>query len=279
MYNVSYVYISDITKRYDERWGRPEMDTSKDITFQQIDLDKYIDYSNGEPKAVIRMYGVNEEGASVVCHVVNFKPYFFIRAPVGFTPDYCGQFVKTLNAKILDQIKQGNQFKGLNTAVISAELCKKENIYGYTSKGKENFIKITLALQTLMTPSKKVVEAGFEVETSQGNKKEQFSTFESNIDFEVRFMVDTGIKGASWVTLPKGKYGPRLDKAESTCSYDCVIDYKYLIAHEPVDEWSKTAPLRILSYDIECAGRKGIFPEPEHDPVIQIAAMVQRQGL
>jgi DNA polymerase delta subunit 1 len=36
--------------------------------------------------------------------------------------------------------------------------------------------------------------------------------------------------------------------------------------------------MRILSYDIECAGRKGIFPEPEHDPVIQIAAMVQVQG-
>lgn len=36
--------------------------------------------------------------------------------------------------------------------------------------------------------------------------------------------------------------------------------------------------MRILSYDIECAGRKGIFPEAEHDPVIQIAAMVQRQG-
>lgn len=36
--------------------------------------------------------------------------------------------------------------------------------------------------------------------------------------------------------------------------------------------------MRILSYDIECAGRKGIFPEAEHDPVIQIAVMVQCQG-
>ena len=54
-----------------------------------------------------------------------------------------------------------------------------------------------------------------------------------------------------------------------------------------------------MSYDIECAGRKGwrtntyarnpcstrslcslagIFPEPEHDPVIQIASMIIRQG-
>lgn len=35
---------------------------------------------------------------------------------------------------------------------------------------------------------------------------------------------------------------------------------------------------RILSFDIECAGRKGVFPEPNHDPVIQIANMVMKQG-
>ena len=38
------------------------------------------------------------------------------------------------------------------------------------------------------------------------------------------------------------------------------------------------APLRILSFDIECAGRKGIFPESKHDPVIQIANVVTRYG-
>ena len=51
-----------------------------------------------------------------------------------------------------------------------------------------------------------------------------------------------------------------------------------IIPHEPEGEWADIAPMRILSYDIECAGRKGIFPEPEHDPVIQIAVMVQCQG-
>ena len=39
-------------------------------------------------------------------------------------------------------------------------------------------------------------------------------------------------------------------------------------------EWQKLAPLRVLSFDIECAGRKGIFPEAEKDQVIQIANMV-----
>lgn len=50
------------------------------------------------------------------------------------------------------------------------------------------------------------------------------------------------------------------------------------ISHLPEDEWSRIAPLRILSFDIECAGRKGIFPEANQDPVIQIANMVTRQG-
>ena len=43
-------------------------------------------------------------------------------------------------------------------------------------------------------------------------------------------------------------------------------------------DWDKIAPIRILSFDIECAGRKGIFPEPDKDPVIQIANMVIIQG-
>ena len=38
------------------------------------------------------------------------------------------------------------------------------------------------------------------------------------------------------------------------------------------------APLRILSFDIECQGRKGYFPEAERDPVIQIANSLSVYG-
>ena len=49
------------------------------------------------------------------------------------------------------------------------------------------------------------------------------------------------------------------------------ITYNDIISREPEGEWSKIAPLRVLSLDIECQGRKGHFPEAEQDPVIQIA--------
>ena len=51
-----------------------------------------------------------------------------------------------------------------------------------------------------------------------------------------------------------------------------------LVAHEPTGAWSKMAPFRVLSVDIECQGRKGCFPEAEKDAVIQIATTVQAIG-
>ena len=56
------------------------------------------------------------------------------------------------------------------------------------------------------------------------------------------------------------------------------VHYSELICHPAEGVWQDIAPLRVLSFDIECAGRKGVFPEPSHDPIIQIANMVTLQG-
>ncbi len=56
------------------------------------------------------------------------------------------------------------------------------------------------------------------------------------------------------------------------------LRYDALIGHAPEGPWARLAPLRILSFDIECCGRKGTFPEPEVDPVIQIANCVTPYG-
>jgi DNA polymerase delta subunit 1 len=83
----------------------------------------------------------------------------------------------------------------------------------------------------------------------------------------------------NWLEIPAGKYSLRSDTQKiSNCQIEFDCSAPNLLSHEPEGEWSKIAPLRILSFDIECAGRKGIFPDPEIDPVIQIASMVTRQG-
>lgn len=84
----------------------------------------------------------------------------------------------------------------------------------------------------------------------------------------------------NWIELPAGKYKIRPDeKKESLCQLEVDIEYDQFISHPPEGEWSDIAPFRILSFDIECAGRKGIFPDAKVDPVIQIANMITRQGM
>ena len=70
---------------------------------------------------------------------------------------------------------------------------------------------------------------------------------------------------------------PHRDR-HSNCQIEAEIHYQDLIAHPNDGEWAKMAPLRILSFDIECAGRKGVFPEANQDPVIQIASCVTKYG-
>jgi len=83
----------------------------------------------------------------------------------------------------------------------------------------------------------------------------------------------------SWVEVPHSKYHiiPQRDR-QSNCQIEAYVNYRDLIAHSNDGEWAKMAPLRILSFDIECAGRKGVFPEANQDPVIQIANVVTRYG-
>ena len=63
------------------------------------------------------------------------------------------------------------------------------------------------------------------------------------------------------VELPAGKYtyldpaGPAHQR-QSHCQLEAHIHWGDIVSHAPEGEWAKMAPFRILSTDIECAGRK-----------------------
>ena len=82
-----------------------------------------------------------------------------------------------------------------------------------------------------------------------------------------------------WLEVHAGKYSMRRSSSKiSYCQLELDTELSGVTAHEPVGAWLKMAPIRVLSFDIECAGRKGVFPKPEVDPVIQIANVVSLQG-
>ena len=46
----------------------------------------------------------------------------------------------------------------------------------------------------------------------------------------------------------------------SKCQIELDISWEQIVSHTAEGEWQKIAPVRILSFDIECEARKGIFP-------------------
>ncbi|KAK5619383.1 DNA polymerase delta catalytic subunit [Crenichthys baileyi] len=277
------------------RWRRPNapsLDPSSDtLVFQQIDLDYYLGGSiagmPGQSQGkvpIIRMFGVTDSGNSVCCHVHGFAPYFYVPAPNGFTSNYLGEFKRELNSVVLKDMRSNKD--NISVTVLAVDICRKESMYGYHGQRSLDFLRITMAMPRLIAPAKRLLEQGF---TFGPFPIQSYQAYEANIDFEIRFMVDSDVVGCCWIELPKGKYSVREEKSSanpvsqtpskvSLCQYEVDVGWTDFISHPAEGEWQKITPLRVLSFDIECAGRKGIFPEPDKDPVIQIASMVQRQG-
>ena len=42
------------------------------------------------------------------------------------------------------------------------------------------------------------------------------------------------------------------------CQYEVDVGWTDLVSHPAEGEWQRIVPLRVLSFDIECAGRKGV---------------------
>lgn len=222
---------------------------------------------------IFRLYGVNEGGNSILAHLYGYVPYIYCSAPNGVKQTDLHKFKDSLNHAVRNEVRQKDAPENI---ILGLNIESKENIYGFHGNKKSLFLRIEIVLPKFISVVKRMLETGFEF---PGYGMQGYQTFESNIDFEIRFMADLHITGCNWVEIPAGVYNIRQkNEYMSRCQLEIDLNIKDLISHPAEGEWIKIAPLRMLSFDIECAGRKGVFPEAEKDPVIQIANMVQRQG-
>ncbi len=282
-----------------QRWRRPPvppMDIQKEaLTLQWLDVDMTVGKRlernpaggrvPGAPTGlvpILRFYGVSPLGNSVVVHVHGFTPYLYASCPQSFLGSEAN-FRKALNDRLLADRQRGGN-RGGGGAGDTTDLCLgatietgKRSILGYAANSNSAFFKIYVATPNLVPTVKRVLDEGLDV--AGFGRLSGVMSYESNVPYVLRFMIDKDITGAGWLECPAATYAIRTEREkESHCQLEVDIVYENLIGHRPEGQWNKLAPLRILSTDIECQGRKGHFPEADKDPVIQIANCLTVQG-
>lgn len=269
-----------------KNWVRPPLsplNVKEDpLAIQCLDVEQsflFVSSSEKEKlkKASIRIFGVNDTGNSVLIHVHDFLHYFFIPKPGRASLEEINTLASLLNQKVKDHPYHEKDVAFIKQCIANVEVVKRQSIFGFQFNEMSDFIKITVALPQFVSTCKKILEIEGLRHPTLGFVR--CNTYESNLNYLLRFMVDKNIRGGGWIELPAGSYQLKpTEKKQSFCQLEVDVHYSQVLGHNPDGPWLKMAPLRILSFDIECAGRKGFFPTPEMDPIIQIASCVSLQA-
>lgn len=177
----------------DQSWERPPVPDhfhpkTSSLCFQQIDAEEGT-LHGGDP--TVKLFGVTEDGNSVMLHVTEFKHYLFVAAPVGFSAQDCNPF----RAYLETQVAQHQQ------VIHTVQMVMRENIYGFQNNTQNPFIKITV------TDPKFINRVRTTIQSCNANWKGlwksadgQILTFD-NIQYLLRFMVDCKVR---YHTFPLG---------------------------------------------------------------------------
>lgn len=218
---------------------------------------------------VLRMYGVTEHGHSVLAHVHGFEPYFYTECPKELE-EHPEVFRQTLEEMLANA---GGREKA-SPFVRKVEVVKRSTLMRWQgSTDHSSFLRVVVAVPSLVSTCRRLIEAGFPLAGERGYFQAGTS-YETNIPFALRYMIDQGLEGGGWLTLDQALWRDTYAKV-SSCQIELDVHWEAVKPKEAL----KIAPLRVLSYDIECYNPEGKgFPKAETSPVIQIAVYVKEHG-
>jgi DNA polymerase delta subunit 1 len=231
------------------------------------------------------LFGREAQGGSVALFVSGWYPYLCIEMPTHAMSTQCCEVMRELlDAKVGLQVasdlhKRGEAAlmhgKKPRTYVKSVSVLRnKKSILGFNALPARAFLKICVTEPRWLRPLRESFET-FRLRVDDGLNGDvrvvdggSTQTFNSSIEATLQFMVDVGMMGCQWCRIAKDAGGDAVVEL-TTCQIErhelCLADLDFLHEEEAM------APLRLLSFDIEAAGRRGVFPQASQDPVIQIA--------
>lgn len=219
--------------------------TDSDLNLQWLDIDtisgKPLDSNPSGGRVtgatsgivpVIRIYGVNEVGNSVAVFIHGFTAYAHFALPKGCTLNDTDENLGRIRGCVEEQLKAklGNQGKDQACCLGVQYVSNKKSIMGY-DPAHQKFLKVYVSLPNMISKLKTIMEEGLQMPgVLDGNGSEVkdmvvLAPYECNVPYVMRYMIDLDVTGASWLTLPQGKYGLRGVEERSTWCQVCFKSF------------------------------------------------------
>lgn len=242
----------------------------------------------------IRLWAITQQGHSCLVRVRGFTPYFYVDVNTKYEADDLRMRLEGY----LQTKYNGNKPKTapgyLEKFVVDIEMVHGRSLCGY-HKGAElrPMYKFYMARPSHVATARNCFEY-----VNQAVCSRKYATYEGNVPYELRYMIDAKINGCEWLRLgvtasapasapASGGSGKPLE-VSSLLATKCIssVQYEYLVNHKdnlisaiPSAQKGDLAPMRFLSYDIEVLRKKRGFPTAKEDPCIMIAAALQVTGV
>jgi len=142
-----------------KQWERPPVqatDGPGPLTFMQVDIDYYTkapDPRFGTPSGketnvpVLRMYGVTDNGNSVMAHIHGFEPYFYVQCPSEEQAKDPGLYKSSLE----EQLKNSGGRDKVDPFVLRVEVVQRSSLMGWQGTSEHSpFFRVVVAVPGLI---------------------------------------------------------------------------------------------------------------------------------
>ncbi len=226
--------------------------------------------SNDLGTYIINTFGRTEKGESVYMCITNYTPHFYIKLPLNWTRiEANNKVIKMLSYFTSDFNKR--IYKKYRSGLVNIDIVERMAAEGFNNGRMFLFARLIFNNMVVMKKYKYMLEAFDIYIPGVTSNSVRFKTYEANLPPMLRCFHLRKIKGCSWVSI--NKYTLIKDKLlkKSHCMIEIRVDWREIV---PIEK-DYNAPLRILSFDIECyTADKNKFPQASNstDYIIQIGS-------
>jgi DNA polymerase delta subunit 1 len=205
----------------------------------------------------VRIYGRCEDGKSLAVGVP-FNPYFYIKIRRGHSfPD----FKSAIQNHFRSDLKEVREIHA-------------KDLWGFQNGLLSRFVRLEFKTCRAMRMCASAVEKVKERDDRWEDLKNfgRLKIYESNIDPVLRFMHVTGIKSTGWFEVSDCE-------PDFSTSCDVSLWAPRMDLVKPIER-DDIAPIKIMSFDIECYSKDGSFPTPQkaEDVIFQIGMTTRVYG-